>query len=224
MPNVELTTPRAEILQAEYRDDWQDGTTTYRISGDNVRGVFVVVPDVVDHRFRIDPDLQLIRIDYGHHPWPWRRQNQHRLEKPTIDGYQLEGAPVVSLDWLRRYPLSGWTPAAVANSLSRQHYRSGTDHEPVPVEVSDLAANVVEALLRHWTARPESYALRLHKAQTMSGRRKDSLHDQMREAVDQLAAARSDVLALEQEIAAVSTFHSVDFVAAGDPARAAPAR
>ncbi|HEY3514569.1 MAG TPA: hypothetical protein VGL36_35645 [Kribbella sp.] len=213
MEKAELRTPRGEILHAAYQDDSQDGTTTYRISGQDVRGVFVIDPQVVDHRFRVDPDLQLVRIYYGQDARQGSAANRDRLEKPIVDGCELEGAPLISLDWLRRYPLSGWTPAAVANSLIEKHYRGGTDYEVAPVGVTDHAADVVEALLRHWCARPESYALRLHKAQTMSRRRKSTLHTNMRAAVDQFAEARSDLLALELEIAAVNAFDSVDLVA-----------
>lgn len=195
MNRFEVDSRRIGLITGTYTDDWSTGETVYDVRASRVHGLLAVtLPESEpwrDHPELPDPWTTVVRVEPGR-PEPGRILQ--RADHIEVNGIPLCGVSRIDTTALAAGPLTEWQ--AFARRIRHGRYDSG--EAPAPTRARFAA--VVEALVLHWTTRPDRAALRIAAAQHQATGYARHLHDRARtarERAEQLLteAARYDTQA-----------------------------
>ncbi|MFE9138010.1 hypothetical protein [Streptomyces sp. NPDC007355] len=119
------------------------GHARYQVTGDEIRGTFIVVPETTP-----GGDTCLVRVIYGDHPQTPQRE---RVDEPRIRRTRVRGeCGPLAVDAL---------PDAFRLDARGQWVRSDGTLRSVPRSTARSLAEVVRAVVAHWATRPNRLGL-----------------------------------------------------------------
>ncbi|MFJ6437856.1 hypothetical protein [Streptomyces sp. NPDC091416] len=119
------------------------GQARYQVTGDEIRGTFIVAPETAP-----GSEDCLVRVIYGDHPETPQRE---RRDEPRIRRTRVRGeCGPLSVDAL---------PDASHLNARGQWVRSNGTLESVPRSTARSLADVVRAVVAHWVTRPNRHGL-----------------------------------------------------------------
>ncbi|MGW1615680.1 hypothetical protein ACWCQZ_40780 [Streptomyces sp. NPDC002285] len=167
------------------------GHARYQVTGDEIRGTFIVIPETVP-----EGDSCRVRVVYGDHP---EAEQSERADEPRLRRTRVRGeCGPLAVDAL---------PEASLLDARGQWVRSDGTLHPVPRSTARSLAEVVHAVVAHWATRPNRLGL-IRAAARHARQQPDTPSQAAREAVErELDSVRAQIArhwSVLQELEAVA--------------------
>lgn len=167
------------------------GHARYQVTGDEIRGTFIVVPETAP-----GSDTCLVRVIYGDHPETPQRE---RVDEPRIRRTRVRGeCGPLAVDAL---------PDASRLDARGQWVRSDGTLRPVPRSTARSLAEVVRAVVAHWATRPNRLGLvraAARHAQQQPDTPRQAAREAMERELDSIRAQIRQHWSVLQELEAVA--------------------